>query len=136
MRKLSIRNSLLILFFCQFVWFNGQAQEEGVLTVESSQSIKQLLAKKRSYNKNKKMIKGYKVQLFYGSEEGSLKIREDFRSVYPDISSELKFHSPYWKVWVGCYTTRLSADKGLKEIKEGFPSAIVVPAKVRVSCEN
>ena len=136
MRKLSIRNSLLILFFCQFIWLNGWSQQEGVVTVESSQSIKELLAKKRSYNKNKKMVKGYKVQLFYGSEEGALKIRDDFRSVYPDISSELKFHSPYWKVWVGCYTSRLSADKGLQEIKEGFASAIVVPAKVKVSCEN
>lgn len=136
MRKLSTRNSLLVALLCLTMHLSSWSQQEGELKIESSQSITQLLAKKRAYNKNKKYLKGYKVQLFYGSEEGALKTREDFMSVYPDISSELKFHSPYWKVWVGCYTSRLSADKGLNEIKEGFSSAIVVPAKVSVRCKN
>jgi len=132
MRKLTIRYSTLFLLYALFFGSTGWSQTEGNITIESSQSIKQLVAQKRAYNKNKKYVKGFKVQLFYGSEEGALKVKEDFMSVYPDMSSELKFHSPYWKVWVGSYKTRLEADRGLLEIKEGFQSAIVVPAKVRI----
>lgn len=132
MRMLSIKYSTLILLLGLFLSFEGWSQTEGTIKVESNQSIKRLIAQKRAYNKNKKYIKGYKVQLFYGSEEGALKVREDFMSVYSDVRSELKFHSPYWKVWVGSYKTRLEADRALVEIKEGFPSAIVVPAKVKI----
>ncbi len=136
MRSLSSKYSMLTVIFAFFLCLNGFAQSEATVTVESSQSIKQLIAQKKAYNRSKRYVKGYKVQLFYGSEEGALKIREDFLSVFPGISSELKFHSPYWKVWVGCYTTRLDADRGLQEIKEGFSSAIVVPAKVSLKCGN
>lgn len=132
MRRLMLKQLLFSAIFGLLFSLTGWSQTEGTIKVESSQSIKQLIAKKRAYNKNKKYVKGYKVQLFYGSEEGAIKIREDFLSVYPDISSELKFHSPYWKVWVGSYKTRLEADRGLLEIKGGFPSAIVVPAKVKI----
>ena len=61
-----------------------------------------------------------------------MKIRDKFKTSFIDISSELKFHSPYWKVWVGSYKTRLEADRSLLEIKEGFPSAIIIPAKVKI----
>mgnify|MGYP001820442907 CR=1 FL=1 len=132
MRKLTIRYSTLFILFSLFFGYNIWSQTEGSITIESSQSIKQLVAQKRAYNKNKRYVKGFKVQLFYGSEEGALQVREDFMSVYPDINSELKFHSPYWKVWVGSYKTRLEADRGLLDIKEGFQSAIVVPAKVKI----
>ncbi|NNC71069.1 MAG: SPOR domain-containing protein [Flavobacteriaceae bacterium] len=132
MRKLTPRYLTLFFLFTLLYGLNGWSQTEGSITIESSQSIKQLVAQKKAYNKNKKYVKGFKVQLFYGSEEGALKVRDDFMSVFPDISSELKFHSPYWKVWVGSYKTRLEADRGLRDIKEGFQSAIVVPAKVKI----
>ncbi len=131
MRKLTLKY-ILFLTIITLAYNSSFAQSEGTIKIESSQSIKQLIAKKRAYNKNLKYLKGYKIQLFYGSENAAIDIRDKFRTSFIDISSELKFHSPYWKVWVGSYKTRLEADRSLLEIKEGFPSAIIVPAKIKI----
>ena len=130
MKKLSSKIMFIVLFL-SFV-FSSTAQTKGEIKVESSQSVKQLIAKKKAYNKRLKHIKGFKIQLFYGSEQGAMKVKEKFSSVFPDVRSELKFHSPDWKVWVGSYKTRLEADRALIEVKEGFPSAIIRPAKVKI----
>ena len=132
MRKLTHTKNLFTFFFVLFCAFNSFAQTEGTVKVQSNESIQQLVAKKRAYNKNLNQIKGYKIQLFYGSEQGAIKLREEFNSVFPDIPSELKFNSPDWKVWAGSYKTKLEADRALAEIKEGFPSAIRIAAKVKL----
>ena len=132
MRKLTLKHTLFLIIITLVFSGNCFAQSEGTIKIESSESIKQLIAKKRAYNKNLKYIKGYKIQLFYGSENAAIGVRDKFRTSFIDISSELKFHSPYWKVWVGSYKTRLEADRSLVEIKEGFPSAIIIPAKVKI----
>ena len=132
MRKLTQKHLLLLLVFTLIFSTHSFSQSEGTIKIESSESIKQLIAKKRAYNKNLKYIKGYKIQLFYGSENAAIDIRDKFRTSFIDIASELKFHSPYWKVWVGSYKTRIEADRSLLEIKEGFPSAIIIPAKVKI----
>ena len=132
MRKLTQKHFIISLALALIFSFSSQAQEEGVIKVESSESVKALIAKKLAYNKSLSFIEGFKIQLFYGSEQGAIKVKEDFNSVFPKIESELKFHSPDWKVWVGSYKTRLEADNALVEIKEGFQSAIIRPAKVKI----
>ena len=132
MRKLTQKYFIISLALALIFSFSSQAQEEGVIKVESSESVKALIAKKLAYNKSLSFIEGFKIQLFYGSEQGAIKVKEDFNSVFPKIESELKFHSPDWKVWVGSYKTRLEADNALVEIKEGFQSAIIRPAKVKI----
>ncbi len=132
MRKLTHLKNICFLIIAFVCCQNLAAQnEEGTIKVQSNQSIKALIAKKRAYNKNHDYINGYKIQLFYGSEQGAIQLKEKFNSVFPDITSELKFKSPDWKVWVGSYKTKLEAARALVEIKEGFPGAIRVNAKVR-----
>jgi len=132
MRKLTHSKILFTIIFILFYAFNLFAQTEGTIKVQSNASIKQLVAKKRAYNKNLNEVKGYKIQLFYGSEEGAIKVREEFNSVFPDIRSELKFNSPDWKVWAGSFKTKLEADRVLAEIKEGFPSAIRIATQIKL----
>ena len=132
MRKLTSTKILFTLIFMLFYALNLFAQTEGTIKVQSNASIKQLVANKRAYNKNLNEVKGYKIQLFYGSEQGAKKVRENFKSVFPDIRSELEFDTPDWKVWVGSYKTRLEADRALAEIKEGFPSAIRIVTQIKL----
>ena len=132
MRKLTHTKNLFTFIFMLFCAFNLFAQTEGTIKVQSNESIKQLVLKKRAYNKNLSQVKGFKIQLSYGSEKGAIKVREEFNSVFPDIGSELKFNSPDWKVWVGSYKTKLEADRALAEVKEGFLGAIRVSAKVKL----
>ncbi len=132
MRKLTYIRSVFLLIFMCIGTLNLVAQtEEGTIKVQSSESIKQLIAKKRAANKKRTEVMGYKIQLFFGSEKNAIAIRKKFGEVFPDMPTERLLHSPYWKVWVGSYKTKLEADRALAEIKEGFPGAIRINTKVR-----
>lgn len=118
-------NTLVIIIFllnCSY----AMAQNGGSLTIESSESIKNIVAKKKAYNKNKKKIKGFRVQIYFGNEKGAYKAREDFRTLFPETYLKIENFPPDWKVRVGNYKTRLEADRALVEIKEAFSGAIVL----------
>lgn len=125
-----------IIFFlatiCLLFSIQVFSQNEGKLEIQSSEKIKNIIKQKEAYNRNLKYIKGYKIQLFNGSEQGAYKTREDFSRMFPDIEIKIQFFSPEWKVRVGNYKNRLDADKALFEIKQAFPNAIILPAMIDI----
>jgi len=108
------------------------SQNEGKLEIQSNEKIKNIIKQKEAYLKQLKNIKGFKIQLFNGSEQGAYKTREDFSTMFPDIEIKIQFFSPEWKVRVGNYKNRLDADRALFEIKQAFPSAIILPAMIDI----
>lgn len=108
------------------------AQEQGSLSIESSESIKNIIAKKKAHNKNTTKVNGYRIQIFFGSEQGAYKAREEFKSLFPDVYLKVENFPPDWKVRVGNYKTRLEADRALVEIKEAYLGAIVLPELIDV----
>jgi len=93
---------------------------EGLYDVRSTKKI--------TYNKSN-VKQGYRIQLFYGSENGAIRTQNKFREIYPNTSCSLVFDSPNWKIKVGNYKTRLIADKHLQEIITEFGDAIVIEPK-------
>lgn len=118
---------LLFIFIC--VQSHAQ-QVEGELKIENSAKIDQLLTQKKEYNKKINILKGFKIQLFYGNEKGAYEIKDEFESLFPEISTKIIFSSPEWKVQVGNYKTRLQADRSLVEIKKEYPSAIIFATEI------
>ncbi|MCF6349540.1 MAG: SPOR domain-containing protein [Flavobacteriaceae bacterium] len=106
--------------------------DEGTVTIESSSAIKAIVAKKIKYNKSNPKIDGYRIQLFNGSESSAVSIRNKFIALFPDTATSIDWDSPEWKVRVGKYSTRLSVDKAIVEIKKTFTNAIVVEMQVRM----
>jgi len=125
------KNHLLSICFIAFFTFSNYAQQnEGKVKIETSARIDEVIAQKKQYNKSLKTIKGYKIQLFYGSEKESYKIKDEFKKQFPDISTSIIFSSPQWKVQVGNFETRLEADKTLVDIKQKYPSAIILATEI------
>lgn len=91
----------------------------------SSTQIKNLIAKKRSYNKTYGF--GYRIQLYNGTEKKARSYQERFKIEFPGIYSKLTYNTPEWKVQVGNYKTRLEADKALIKFKKEFIGIIVIP---------
>ena len=127
--KYKILSILTIVFTC-FLSFS-QIQE-GTITINSSPEIKSIITKKISYNKSNPSIKGYRIQLFNGSESGANGTRNKFSALFPNIPTSIDWDSPEWKVRVGKYRTRLEVDKAVEEIKLTFGNAIVVEMKIRI----
>ena len=108
-----------------------KAQTTGVVTINTNPRVNEIIAKKKEYNKNKK-IKGFKIQVFNGTEHGAYQIRDKFEALFPDVDVKIQFASPEWKVHVGNYFTRLDADRELLKIKEEFSNAVVLPAVIEI----
>ncbi len=128
-KKISLFSTFLT-FFLSLSLFAQQSQ--GELKIETNAKIDQVIAQKKKYNKNLKTIKGYRIQLFYGSEKESYKVEEEFKTTFPDIVTKIIFSSPQWKVQVGSFETRLEADKALIPIKTEFPGAIILATEIEI----
>ena len=123
--------SLLSFIFIVLLTFTSLAQQkEGELQIETSARIDAVVTQKKQYNKNLKSIKGYRIQLFYGSEKAAYKIKDEFKALFPDINTKIIFSSPQWKVQVGNFITRLEADRTLTSIKKEYPGAIILATEI------
>ncbi len=119
-----------IIFITLFCSIGFAQQNKGIVKIETDSKIDKIIASKKQYNKNLKTIKGYKIQLFYGNEKNSYKIKDEFKAISPEIDTKIIFSSPQWKVQIGNFRTRLEADRQLVEIKKEYPSAIVIASEI------
>jgi len=118
--NLKITTKIFILL-CFIFSLTANAQE--------NKKINEVLAKKIEYNKNNRLGKGYKIQLYNGNESTAYRIKGNFEATYGIVAS-LSYESPEWKVRVGNYKTRLEADRALLIFKEKFGGAIILETKV------
>ena len=91
----------------------------------SSESIKNLISKKREFNA--KYGYGFRIQIYYGNETEARKLRNSFRRNFPKTKSYLKYEQPYGKVLVGDYKNKLQADRASIDFSEKFAGLIIVP---------
>lgn len=118
--------SNFIITLCILFSIHSYAQQtKGTVQIESSKEVDKMIAQKKNYNKKMGTIKGYKIQLFYGNEKDAYELKDEFKLLYPKISTKIIFSSPEWKVQSGNYKTRLEADSALVDIKIDFPNAII-----------
>lgn len=119
-----MKNKLLLVTFLASA-FCGIQTISAQNSTNSSKQIKDLIAKKRAYNKEFGF--GYKIQIYYGNETKAKSLRNKFRLEFPKVYNALEYDQPYWKVQVGNYKTKLEADKDVVLFKEKFSGIIVIP---------
>ncbi|WP_274473947.1 SPOR domain-containing protein [Mangrovimonas aestuarii] len=102
--------------------------QEGTLTINKDERIDELLKLKKEIN-NSSSADRYRIQIFSGRRSGAEGAREDFLKAYNQWSTSLVYESPNYKLWVGSFTTRLEADRALKEIKKEFYNAFIFKPK-------
>lgn len=123
------------LFFVLFGFLSisVHAQISGDMNIKTNEGIDKLIAQKIAYNKSLKTIRGYKIQLYYGSEQGAYGIKDKFNKLYPDIPAKLTFNTPDWKIQAGNYYTKLQADHDIVQFKIDFPGAIVIATDIDIA---
>ncbi|MEN8816320.1 MAG: translation initiation factor IF-2 [Nonlabens sp.] len=68
----------------------------------------------------------FTIQLFYGERDKAIDIKQKYDALDLPWKSELKWESPYHKIWVGTYRSRLEADRALLKIKEDYKDAFIL----------
>ena len=113
------------LNFILLVIFLGTSAIYSQNKTNTSNEVKNLIDKKRSFNKQYGY--GYRVQIYYGEETKARSIENKFKINFPNVYTKLDYDQPYWKVQVGNYKTKLEADKAVINFSEKFSGLIVIP---------
>lgn len=83
------------------------------------------------FNKSRLFIDGYTIQIYSGlKREEAMNSIKKMKDEIPDLTPDLAYQQPKFRVKTGSYFTRLEAQRDLRRLKEIFPTAILVPEKV------
>ncbi len=81
-----------------------------------------------------KYVNGYAIQVYSGSSSSeAYEARDSAMRLLPETKTVVKYEQPIYKVRVGSFTERLEVQRTLLKLKQGFPAAISVPAKIKVN---
>jgi len=97
--------------------------------------IDSLVAKQISLNKQKNGVAGFRVQIHHNmsqSREESQKVRAKFSNDFPYLKTYLEFKSPYYKIQVGDFVSKLDAFKTQNEISKIYQGSYIVPAIIPI----
>lgn len=85
-------------------------------------------------NAARRFVEGFTIQVYSGlKREDALSAKKQLVSSLPSVESEMLFAQPNFKVKVGKYYDRMSAQKDFAQVKRLFPSAIIIPEKIALN---
>jgi hypothetical protein len=88
--------------------------------------LERLVAAKVAMDKEGVFNDRYTVHIFQGENQQAGSTKAKYDALGLNWKSELKYEPPYFKVWVGKYSSRLEADRALLQIQKTFPNAKVL----------
>ena len=121
MKNLKFIFFLFINFFISFSY-----AQEGKITIHQDNKLISLMELKKAVNKEDFTSGQFTVQIFNGTyEEGDRLMKEiiledKFKDVY------ISFETPYYKIRIGKYISKIEAIKELEKIKKTFPAAFIL----------
>jgi hypothetical protein len=109
------------------------ASAQGRVELLEPWTVTHLLARHAEFIEEIETIEGYRVQVIATTElDHANAIKAQVVSHFRDHKAYLDFFSPYYKVRVGDFTTKLEAYACLMEIRRVFPDAYIVMDMVEI----
>ncbi len=85
------------------------------------------------FNLMHKYIDGYTIQIYSGQKrEDAMNTKKKMQEEVPELSANLQYQQPKFRVTVGKYFSKLEAQKDLLHLKRKFSTAILVPEKILI----
>jgi hypothetical protein len=79
------------------------------------------------------LVDGFTIQLYSGKQqEEALNVKKQIAQAMPDISADIQFSQPNFRVRAGKYINRLEAQKDYMMVKRLFPNAILIPERIPI----
>ncbi|HNQ59585.1 MAG TPA: SPOR domain-containing protein [Bacteroidales bacterium] len=130
---MSKKLSLLILLLAAFV-LHSFGQFNGKVEIIQDPLIDTLIQRHIQINQLQPTIEGYRIQIYFesGNQARTLanRIKERFEELYPDYGAYLTFNEPYYRVRVGDFRDKMSAEAFRQILLQDFPNAFIVPDNV------
>jgi hypothetical protein len=85
------------------------------------------------FNLIKRSTDGFTIQVYSGQKrEEAMNTKKEITNAFPELTSNLQYQQPKFRVTVGRYFTKLEAQQDLNHLRKVFPSAILVPEKIAI----
>ena len=116
---------LFFFFFSVAMIFKTSAQNDSIIINQDSK-LSKVLELKKIVNQEAFTSGQYTVQIFSGNFKdyqellNSINEKKEFEKVF------FSFETPYYKIRVGKYVSKIKAIKELKKIKKKYPSAFIL----------
>ena len=119
--KLTI--NLLLLAGLTSVKSIAQAEKTAVIT---DPKFELLLNEKRKINTSLLMNDGYKIQIYNGDSETAKRELNKFKFEFDYLDATIIFNTPYYKVWIGSFKSKIDAQRHLTELQRKYPNSIII----------
>ena len=112
--------TIITLFFSHLFF-----AQKGVLKISQESKLDSLIILKKEVNEEAFTADQYTIQIFSGNYNDG---NELFKKLKEKKIEQLffSFETPYYKIRVGKYISKIDAIKKLKEIKKDFPSSFIL----------
>jgi hypothetical protein len=85
------------------------------------------------FNLTKKFVDGFTIQIYSGQKrDEAMNAKQRMSVEVTDLSANLQYVQPKFRVTVGSYFNKLEAQKDLSRLKRHFSTAILVPEKIPI----
>lgn len=121
---------------------NVVTSEYGNLTIEWEKSLEELIEEKENEvcpatvnlpEPKPEFCRGARIQVFYSKNrsEAEEKLKE-IKSLFPSEFSNLEYNSPDYKIKLGHFESRESAQNMLNRARRAFPSSLIVLSLIHI----
>jgi len=100
--------------------------QQGQISIKQDKKITELLTIYTSSNENSNF---YRIQVFFGSYQKAQSIKSKIDVDFPGWYSKIDFESPSYRVRVGKFREKLEAERKLIEVRNKYPSAMLLKPK-------
>ncbi|MBI9055572.1 MAG: SPOR domain-containing protein [Bacteroidales bacterium] len=109
-------------------------QDQGDVLIFQDIRVNELVSNHIEQNKRKGGVSGYRIRIYSNlgntARDQSQVTKAKFYELFPEIPIYREYDSPYFKVYVGDFRSKIDAMADFKRIKRYFPSAFIVPDKI------
>ncbi|PKA97567.1 sporulation related protein [Flavobacteriaceae bacterium MAR_2009_75] len=100
--------------------------QQGNINVEQDDKITELLKIYKTANESSDY---FRIQVGFGSYAKAQNIQAKVQEDFPELSSKIDFDSPTYRVRVGRFKDKLTAERKFSEVRKKYPDAMLLQPK-------
>lgn len=116
------------------MFYIKEERGQGKVKIQQDSRLQQIYQTQIKANAANKELPGWRLQIYFGSghnaREQAQAVRQTFIEDFPGVQAYLVHESPYFKVRVGDFRTRLDAVRFKTKIEKYYSTAWIIKDKV------
>lgn len=131
-RRWFIMVVVALLFTCTYTGVHAQSMGQKYVEYDENLVVQSLKRQYLSYYSNNEQINGWRILLSSTTDRRQMdRDLERFKRNYTGVPHTWDYNTPYYRLRVGAYTSRLEAKQALGEYKKHFSGAIEIQDKIK-----